>query len=107
MDHTYDEDFVAGTLLALDQRNHPNDVYNLATGVAPTLSEMVDILKSIEPSADISIGPGIYRHNGIWPLPKKGALDSSRAAAAFGYRPKFDLRRGLEAYLGAYRRSKQ
>ena len=105
MDHTYDEDFVYGTLLALDKRDHPYDVYNLATGVAPTLAEMICILKSLEPSADISVGPGVYRHNGIWPLPKKGALDSSRARAAFGYHPKFDLRQGLAAYLDSYRRS--
>jgi len=107
MDHTYDEDFVAGTLLALDKVDHSYDVYNLATGVAPTLAEMVDILKLIEPSADISVGPGVYRHNGIWPLPRKGALDSSRAGAAFGYRPKFDLQRGLSAYLESYRQAKR
>lgn len=106
MDHTYEDDFVAGTLLALDKKDHPFDVYNLATGTAPTLAEMVDMLTTIEPSAQISVGPGIYRHNGIWPLPQKGALDSSRAAAAFGYRPQFDLKRGLQAYLAACRASR-
>ena len=107
MDHTYEDDFVAGTLLALDHKNHPFDVYNLASGVAPTLKELVDVLRSIEPTADISVGPGVYKHNETWPLPEKGALDSSRAARVFGYRPKYDLRRGLEAYLSACRAARR
>jgi UDP-glucose 4-epimerase len=107
MDHTYEDDFVAGTLLALDHKNHPFDTYNLASGTAPTLKELVDTLRSIEPTADISVGPGVYKHNETWPLPKKGALDSSRAAMAFGYRPNFDLRQGLEAYLAVCRDAKQ
>jgi hypothetical protein len=81
--------------------------HNLATGTAPTLEELVDTLRSIEPTADISVGPGVYKHNETWPLPKKGALDSSRAAMAFGYRPNFDLRQGLEAYLAVCRDAKQ
>jgi hypothetical protein len=32
-------------------------------------------------------------------MPRKGALDSSRAAKAFGFRPRYELRAGLEVYV--------
>ncbi len=34
IDHTYVDDFVDGTLAALDCARHPFDVYNLASGTA-------------------------------------------------------------------------
>ena len=32
-------------------------------------------------------------------MPRKGALNSARAAAVFGYNPRYDLRTGLEVYV--------
>jgi len=39
-------------------------------------------------------------------MPRKGALDISRAAKVkvFGFRPHYDLRAGLEAYVRGERR---
>jgi nucleoside-diphosphate-sugar epimerase len=37
-------------------------------------------------------------------MPRKGALDISRAAKVFGFRPRYDLRAGLEAYVRGERR---
>ena len=45
MDHTYVDDIVDGTLAALDHRDHPFDTYNLATGTAPSVAEMIAILR--------------------------------------------------------------
>lgn len=101
IDHTYVDDFVDGTLAALDCAHHPFDVYNLSSGTAPTLAEVVTAVKEIVPGADISVGPGIYRHGGRIPVPRKGALDLRRAREAFGYVPRFDIRAGLRAYAAA------
>jgi nucleoside-diphosphate-sugar epimerase len=101
IDHTYVDDFVDGTLAALDCAHHPFDVYNLASGTAPTLAEVVTVVKEIVPDADVSVGPGIYRHGGRIPVPRKGALDLRRARDAFGYAPRFDIRAGLRAYAAA------
>jgi UDP-glucose 4-epimerase len=103
IDHTYVDDFVAGALGALDFAEHPFDTYNLATGQAPTVAEMVAILREIVPAADISVGPGLMQHTGGYEMPAKGALDSTRAHEVFGYTPRFDLRTGLEAYVAALR----
>jgi nucleoside-diphosphate-sugar epimerase len=101
IDHTYVDDFVDGTLAALDCQKHRYDVYNLSSGMAPTLAEVVAAVKQIVPGADISVGPGVYRHGDRIPIPRKGALDLRRAREAFGYAPKFDIRAGLRAYAAA------
>lgn len=101
IDHTYVDDFVEGTLAALDCPRHPFDVYNLSSGTAPTLAEVVAAVKEIVPGADVSVGPGVYRHGDRIAVPRKGALDLRRAHAAFGYAPRFDIRAGLRAYVAA------
>jgi UDP-glucose 4-epimerase len=103
IDHTYVDDFVDGTLAALDCRRHPFDTYNLASGTAPTLADVVAVVKEIVPGADVSVGPGLYRHGDRIPVPRKGALELRRAREAFGYAPKFDIRAGLRAYAAAKR----
>lgn len=101
IDHTYVDDFVDGTLAALDCPKHRYDVYNLSSGKAPTIAEVVAAVKQIVPGADVSVGPGVYRHGDQIPIPRKGALDLRRARAAFGYEPKFDICAGLRAYAAA------
>jgi UDP-glucose 4-epimerase len=101
IDHTYIDDFVDGTLAALDCPRHPFDAYNLSSGTAPTLADVVAAVKEIVPGADVSIGPGVYRHGDRIPVPRKGALDLRRARDTFGYAPKFDIRAGLRAYAAA------
>jgi UDP-glucose 4-epimerase len=104
MDHTYVDDIVDGTLAALDHRDHPFDTYNLATGTAPSVHEMIAILREIVPDARISAGGGEIKHPGGIDMSRKGALDISRAAKVFGFRPRYDLRAGLEAYIRDRRR---
>ena len=105
MDHTYVDDIVTGTLAALDHREHPFDTYNLATGTAPSVHEMIAILREIAPGARVSAGGGEIKHPGGIDMPRKGALNSARAAAVFGYSPRYDLRAGLDAYIRDKRRA--
>jgi UDP-glucose 4-epimerase len=104
IDHTYVDDLVDGVLLALDHKNHSHDIYNIASGMAPTVADLARIVCEIVPGAKITVGEGVYKHGGIVEVPRKGALDCSRAARAFNYKPKFDPRRGLEAYIESYRK---
>jgi UDP-glucose 4-epimerase len=101
VDHTYVADLVAGVLAALDKSDHPFDVYNIGTGTAPSLTEIVHIIKELVPGADISVGPGDYRFDDRIPVVRKGALDISRARQHLGYAPKYDIRAGLRAYIEA------
>ncbi len=78
VDHTYVKDAVAGVLAALDLPKHPFDVYNIGSGQAPTVAEIVDVVKELVPGARLSVGPGDYLHGDGVPAVKKGALDIPR-----------------------------
>jgi len=105
VDHTHVEDVVQGVLLALDRESHPFDAYNIGSGGAPTLGEIVEIVKELVPGADVSVGAGDYRHPGGVPVVRKGALDITRARTVLGYAPRFDIRAGLADYVAALRKS--
>lgn len=99
IDHTYVDDLVSGTLAALDHAAHHYDAYNIASGRAPTVAQIVDVIRELVPGARLTVGPGSYRHGDRVEMVRKGALDVSRAAREFGWCPRFDIRSGLAAYL--------
>ena len=103
IDHTYVDDAVAAILAALDHRRHRYDAYNVGSGIAVSVSELIAIVRELVPGAELSVGPGPYRHGDRIEIVRKGALDVSRAAAEFGWRPRFDIRAGLTAYVSAAR----
>lgn len=104
IDHTYVEDWVTAVLAALDHAEHRYDVYNVSSGEASTVSELAQIISELVPGAELSVGPGQYRHGNRIELVRKGALDLSRAQAEMGWKPRFDIRSGLSAYIEALRR---
>jgi UDP-glucose 4-epimerase len=101
IDHTYIDDVVAAILLALDHPQHRHDAYNVGSGVAVTVSELIAVVRELVPGARLSVGPGPYRHGDRIEIVRKGALDVNRAAAEFGWRPRFDIRAGLAAFVNA------
>jgi nucleoside-diphosphate-sugar epimerase len=103
IDHTYVDDMVSAMLAALDHKQHRYDAYNVASGTAPTVSEIVGIVRELVPGAQLSVGPGPYRHGDQVEMVRKGALDVSRASFELGWRPRYDIRRGLAAYIEAMR----
>lgn len=105
VDQVYIDDLVAGVLAALDKASHRFDAYHIATGVAPSLREIVEIVKELVPDADLSIGPGPYDFGRGIATVKKGALDITRACSELGYAPKYDIRAGIAANVEATRRA--
>jgi len=104
VDQVYIDDTVAGTLLALDKPQHRFDAYNIATGTAPTLRDTADAVNRAIPGAKITVGDtGPYHHGGRVLTAAKGALDIRRAAAELGYRPRYDLQKGIAATIDATR----
>jgi nucleoside-diphosphate-sugar epimerase len=103
VDQVYIDDCVDGIIKALDKPRHRFDVYHIATGDAPSFAEIVDIIRELEPGADLAIGPGPYRFADGTEAVRKGALDITRARAELGYEPRFPIKEGLAAYLEATR----
>ena len=106
IDHTYLDDAVVGVLGALDCTRHVHDAYHVSSESSPSLSEIATILAELDPAAPpITVGSGPYCHAGTVAMPRKGALDCTRARDTFGYRPRYDIRSGLAATLDAERRA--
>ncbi|TCK29207.1 UDP-glucose 4-epimerase [Ancylobacter aquaticus] len=103
IDHTYIDDLVDGVLAALDQPRLEFDTYNIASDSAPTVGRIVEIVRALVPGADISIGPGPLHHRDDIPVVRKGALAVDRARESLGYSPRFDIERGLAAYVAELR----
>ena len=107
IDHTYVDDVVSAMLAALDVKEHRHDAYNIGSGTSPTVAEIVNIVRDLVPGAELSVGPGAYRHGDKVDLVRKGALDVSRAAVELGWKPRFDIRAGLAAYVTAEREARK
>ncbi|EKF39836.1 NAD-dependent epimerase/dehydratase family protein [Nitratireductor indicus] len=95
VDQVYIEDTVTGLLLALDKEEHRFRAYNVATGEAPTLSQVAALVAAEVPGADLQIDAGPYSHGDRIPTARKGALDISRARAELGYEPAFPIGKGI------------
>ncbi|ATA21720.1 UDP-glucuronate 4-epimerase [Gibbsiella quercinecans] len=101
IDHTYIEDFVDGTLKLLDAEKLNFDIYNISSGVALSIGELVEILNRLVPEARLSVGEGPLLDAADNALPRKGALDCSRASSEVGYCARFPPELGLQVYLQA------
>lgn len=101
VDHVYIDDVIAGVLAALDRQEHRFDAYHIASGAAPSLGEIVEIINGIVPGARLSVGPGPMQFGDRIDVVNKGALDISRARTELGYEPRYDIREGLAAYIEA------
>ncbi|MFT3663414.1 NAD-dependent epimerase/dehydratase family protein [Piscinibacter sp.] len=105
VDQVYIDDTVAGVLLALDKDTHRFDSYNIATGQAPSIADVANAVNRAIPGARITVGRSGegYRHGGTVPSARKGALDIRRATAELGYRPQYDIQKGIEATIAITR----
>jgi nucleoside-diphosphate-sugar epimerase len=90
-------------LATLDRPQLAHDAYNIASGTAVTVAQIVQVMRELVPGAQLSVGAGPYRHGDRVELVRKGALDVGRAAAELGWTPKYDIRAGLAAYVQAAR----
>ncbi len=95
VDQVYIEDTVSGIVLALNKQDHRFDTYNVATGAAPTLGEVADLVNASIPGAAIRIEPGPYFLDGKILSARKGALDITRAREELGYAPDYPIDRGI------------
>ena len=103
-DHVYIDDCVDGIVKALDKPSHHSDVYHISTGEAPSLAEIVAMIKELVPGADLAIGPGPYKFVGRHRGGAQGRTrHHSRAQRAWLRNPFPYKRKGLAAYIEATR----
>jgi len=94
MDFTYVEDIVQGFYLAATHSDAAFETFNMTYGQARYLSELVEVIRKIEPTLQTS-GEQIDDAD----RPKRGSLSIEKARRLLGYHPVWPLERGIPQYL--------
>lgn len=103
-DFIYNKDSALGIFLAATAQNLQSRVFNIGTGVPTTLKDVAAILRRHLPNAVIEVGPGLNFLGAAYPM--YGIYDISRAQRELGYKPEYDLERGIADYLESLQKLK-
>jgi UDP-glucose 4-epimerase len=76
-----------------------HNVYNVSSGAAYSLDEVLNTLGSLEPGFTVSAQPSDQDVVQVSHEGDRNVLDISRAVNEFGFIPRYDLRQGLASYL--------
>jgi UDP-glucose 4-epimerase len=101
-DFIYNKDSALGIYLATMADKVPSRVYNIGSGLGLSLDDFAEVLRKRIPDADIRIGPGT-NFLGM-PYPPHGVYDITRARKELGFKPEYDLERGIADYLTSLER---
>lgn len=89
------DDAVAGVLAAACSPEPGHRIYNISSGRAVPMAEIIATIERLRPSAHLRLAPG-----GPAPATPAG-IDNGRAAADLGFRPAVTLEDGLRRYLAS------
>ena len=94
-DFVFIDDVVNATILALEKKEANNQIFNVGSGVATSVIEVANLLKSLYNSAvKISVS-GRYRLGDI----RHNYADLSKIKNVFGFSPKFDFLSGITSFV--------
>ncbi|WP_203586075.1 NAD-dependent epimerase/dehydratase family protein [Subtercola lobariae] len=79
----------------------PHSVYNVADGGVWSMNDFANSIRALIPDAELEVGSGLNPMN--QPDPYYMAIDASRMAGDFGWRPQYGLDRAIEHYVGLVR----
>ena len=92
LDFVHVADAARGTALLYLADDPPHDTYNIATGVATSVSRMAELTQHYSPfDVSVSLGPGIL-------MKRCEALDITRARTELGFEPRYDVEAGIRDY---------
>jgi len=94
--YVYVDDVVGAIAAALDAEALLQVAYNVTSGQALTMPEVVSIVRQLRPGIQIELVDGVDDAPEV-----QTDFDLSRIAADLGWRPSFDLARGFAAYAAA------
>ena len=96
-DMIYHKDTANGIVLACFAEKLSYSVYNIGTGTGYTLLDLAAEVKKRYPKAVIEIGPGLdyFLKN----FKTYSVFDISRAKNDLGFRPEYDLEKGVKDYI--------
>jgi UDP-glucose 4-epimerase len=98
-DFVYNKDSALGIYLATVADTVPSRIYNIGSGTGSTLGDIARAVRKHIPNADIEIGPG--DNFLMTPYQPHGIYDISRARNELGFKPEYDIERGVADYLAS------
>jgi dTDP-L-rhamnose 4-epimerase len=94
-DFIFIEDVVSATILALEKKEANHQIFNVGSGVATSVSEVANLLKSLY-NSDLKISvSGKYRLGDI----RHNYADLSKIKNALGFSPRFDFLSGITLFV--------
>lgn len=93
LDFTYVDDLVKGLLLAMESKLSLSETFNLSGGKGWSINELAETICRLVP------GTSIKRVDAVPFRPNRGAQNILKANKVFGYKPEYDLEKGMKAYL--------
>jgi len=94
-DFIFIDDVVNATILALEKKEANNQIFNVGSGVATSVTEVANLLKSLY-NSDVKISvTGKYRLGDI----RHNYADLSKIKNALGFSPKFDFLTGITSFV--------
>jgi len=94
-DFIFIDDVVSATILALQKKAANNQIFNVGSGVATSVSEVAELLKSLY-NSDVKISvSGKYRFGDI----RHNYADLSKIENVLGFSPKFDFISGITSFV--------
>jgi len=90
-DFVFVEDVVSATMLALTEKNAVGEIFNVASGRATTINEIVRILKKLMGKENLKLVYEETREGDI----RHSCANIEKARALLGYEPVFSLEKGL------------
>lgn len=93
-DFTYVKDLAMGLVLAAEQRELPEPIYNVTGGVLRTRGEFADAVSAVLPNADIEIGEGLNPKMHL-----RGPCALELAGRDLGYVPEFTVESGVRDWI--------
>jgi dTDP-L-rhamnose 4-epimerase len=94
-DFVFIDDVVSATILALEKKKANNQIFNVGSGIATSVSEVANLLKSLY-NSDVKISvSGKYRLGDI----RHNYSDLSKIRSELGFSPKFDFLSGITLFV--------
>ncbi len=93
LDFSYIKDVAKGFVLVANSKKALNETFNITFGEGRTIKELAETIKKLIPNTKIiEKTRDVYR-------PNRGTLDISKAKNLLGYKPEYNLEKGMEEYL--------
>lgn len=96
LDFTHIDDLATGVASVVCNEVAYGETFNITRGRSRTVGEVVDVIKSVLPSAESVHGPPAELN------PERGTLDITKARDLLGYDPQVDLEDGIPRYIDWY-----